>query len=163
MLHHYRITKYDPSRRLPSGAYPLDEWTAFSDVGKTFQGQTFELDEYLRVEAACLGTIRAFLNEAGIAKLQLRGLENHWRNPVPAFVADRAWLDVPQSLEFSRLALREVVWGKLGAPGKAYVHFGWDFYLYVGVPRRCRESVSKAGAEGLFVQAYRSPYLRRIS
>jgi len=36
----YRITKYNPMNRDANGAYLLNEWTSFSDIGKTFDGKT---------------------------------------------------------------------------------------------------------------------------
>ena len=36
----FRVTKYDPRFRDPSGAYMREEWTAVSDIGRTFGGVT---------------------------------------------------------------------------------------------------------------------------
>lgn len=70
-------------------------------------------------------------------------------------------LSIAQSLDFARLVLREEAWGKLGVPGKAYVHFGYDYYMYIGVPSKCGRSIAIARDLGLFVERIRSPYLRQ--
>ena len=37
---YYRISKYDPAYRV-DGVYQKDEWTAFSDIGKEYDGTRF--------------------------------------------------------------------------------------------------------------------------
>jgi hypothetical protein len=80
-VHQYRVTKFDPSRRDSSGAYPSDDWTAISDIGKTYAGALLTEDAYLAVEAAYLKAAGAFLRESGVDTLQVRALENHANNP----------------------------------------------------------------------------------
>lgn len=46
----YRVTKYNPACRDAGGAYQKDEWTDFSDIGKTFSGHILTADEYYEVE-----------------------------------------------------------------------------------------------------------------
>jgi hypothetical protein len=76
-MYQYRITKYDPSLRDPGGAYPSDEWTSRSDIGKSFDGVRLTEESYLRVEQAYLEAAVAFLSEARITELTVIGLENH--------------------------------------------------------------------------------------
>lgn len=163
MKYQYRITKYNPVSRDESGAYRLAEWTAFSDIGKEFSGVRLDEAEYLRVESAYLAAVQSFLEEAKLPSLVVKGLEWDRSNPVPAFVAEGAALTILQCVAFSRLALREALWGRLVIPGKAYLHFGHDYYLYIGVPVACRCSIAAAERNGLFVEPFRSPHLRASS
>jgi len=156
----YRITKFDPAKRDEKGAYLLDEWTAFTDIGKEFAGGCLEEVEYLKVESAYLRAVESFLKEAGLPELFLKGVERGRAKRLPAFVEEGRLLSVEQCAAFSRLALREVAWGRLVVPGRAYVHFGWDYYMYIGVPVACPSSVEAAERSGLFVEPFRSPYLR---
>jgi hypothetical protein len=162
LRYQYRVTKYNPVRRDVAGAYGRDEWTSHSDIGRVFDEVALTEADYLRIESAYLFAVEAFLLEARISTLRLDGLERSDAN-LPTFVRSRAQLSVPQCVEFARYALREQVWGKLVAPARAYIHFGYDFYLYVGLPRRCARAVVATQKRGLFVEPFRSPYLRQMT
>lgn len=163
MRNQYRITKYDPSFRDANGAYLRDDWTSYSDIGRIYNGAQLSESEYLAIESAYLLSVEEFLREAGIESLQLRGLENNRHRALPQFIQPLAMLSVPQCVEFARIALREVAWGMLAAPGRAYVHFGYDYYMYLGLPSKCPNAISAAQDRGLFVESCRSPYLRQRS
>lgn len=160
MRHQYRVTKYDPGLRGIGGAFARDEWTSYSDVGRTYNGVALSASEYLRVENAYLLSVEEFLSEAGVETLQLRALENKAGSALPTFVRPLAQLTIPQCVEFARIVLREIAWGKLASPARAYVHFGWDFYMYIGLPKKCPNAIVAAQSRGLFVENFRSPYLR---
>ena len=114
---------------------------------------------YLNVENSYLSAMKSFLDEAGIESLELTALERR-DTPADGFLHRRN-LSIAQSLDFARLVLREEAWGKLVVPGKAYVHFGYDYYMYIGVPSKCERSIAIARDPGLFVERIRSPYLRQ--
>jgi hypothetical protein len=39
-----------------------------------------------------------------------------------------------------------------------FVHFGWDYYMYIGVPHPCPTAEALALNLGLFVEELDSPY-----
>ena len=160
MLWHYRITKYDPSCRNEIGAFLGDEWTSISDVGRIFSGVKLLESEYLTVETAYLLAIEALLRQAKIEALVLRAFENHSDDDLPEHFRSGASLTIDQCINFAQLALREKIWGKLSLPGRAYVHFGYDYNMYVGVSSRCAAAVSQIQTRKLFVEHLQSPYLR---
>ena len=45
-------------------------------------------------------------------------------------------------------------------PGRAYVHFGYDYYMYIGLSVKCTDALAAVQQRGLFVEPFRSPYLR---
>lgn len=163
MRYQYRVTKYDPSFRDGDGVYRKEEWTSRSDVGQLFNGSPLSESEYLQVEAAYLLAVEAFLCEADIEELLIVGLEKHGLDELPGFIQPGARLTVAQCVEFARVALRELAWGKLVEPGRAYAHFGHDYYMYLGLPRQCPRAIAAAESHGLFVEPFRSPYLRKLS
>ena len=160
MRHHYRVTKYDPSLRGEDGSFQGETWTAYSDVGRNFNGVELVESDYLRVEAAYLFAIEALLSEARVDRLVLRGLENRRATKLPKIFRTGAKLNVAQCVEFASFALREQAWGKLVDPVRAYVHFGYDYYMYLGVPARCPAAIAEVQRRGLFVEEFRSPYRR---
>jgi hypothetical protein len=163
MRYHYRVTKYNPALRLADGTFQEKQWTSFSDVGRVFNGEKLTEEEYLRVEEAYLYAIEALLREAKVEHLVVRGLENHGDDRPPTFIQEGACLNIDECVVFARIALRERIWGKLVAPGRAYVHFGYDFYLYIGLPARCTAAIAEVERRGIYVEPFRSPYLRARS
>jgi hypothetical protein len=53
--------------------------------------------------------------------------------------------------------LRGDFWCRLESAG-AFVHVGYDYYVYVGVPVESPEAAALARQLGLFVEPFRSPY-----
>jgi hypothetical protein len=155
-MHGFRVTKYDPALRTAAGAYGKDEWTSFSDVGRSFSGTTLSREEYLRVESAYVEAAEAFLAEDRAPELRVVGLEIRGaRLSVPAegsHVARGAFAGICRSI------LRDEFWCKLEADGR-FVHFGWDYYMYVGVLHPCEGAISRAKSLGLFVETFESPYI----
>jgi len=147
----YRVTKYDPAHRDSAGRYLLDEWTAFSDVGKTVA-----LAEYEAVERAYIDVALAFMTEAGIADLFVANLENAKRVTLP--FAAGAKLSHPQLRVAFQLVLREQCWCRFLHDTIAFVHFGWDYYMYVATPRDCPNAKQLASDRALFVESCPSPY-----
>ena len=151
----FRVTKYDPTHRDPSGVYTRDEWTSVSDIGRAFNGAVLTEDEYRRIEDAYSATAIAFLREASVTALRVTGLENNAGVPLP--FAEGSPLGVAELGEVIRQLLREEFWCRLEG-AEAFVHVGWDFYMYVGVPDPCPEAEELARRSGLFVEPFRSPY-----
>jgi hypothetical protein len=82
LLHHYRVTKYDPALRNESGAYTGDDWTMFSQIGEVFGGARLTLAAYLEVEEQHLVALASFLEESGTSSVTAEDVEN---NPDDAF------------------------------------------------------------------------------
>lgn len=160
MVYQYRITKYSPEKRDKDGKYLGKEWTSFSEVGKTFDGKTFTLGEYYQIEDSYILAARSFLNEARIDKLTLTYLENAYAYQESGLTLQVGKEYVLQDVErLFRLVLQEKIWGKFEWQDKAYVHFGWDYYMYLGVATPCPQSLNYTRENGLFVEPFASPYL----
>ncbi|MDQ8020638.1 MAG: hypothetical protein REI94_02290 [Moraxellaceae bacterium] len=154
-MYQYRITKYDPDLRDASGHYPADAWTSRSDIGRSFGGVHLTEEDYLRVEQAYLDAASAFLAEAGIDTLTIRDLENHGRAAHAPREGSRIRAeDVP---EVVRSLLREDFWCRLEA-ASAFIHVGYDYYMYIGTPVEAGAAVAVAQSNGLFVETFASPY-----
>lgn len=155
----YKLTKYDPRYYGgPGGAYTKDEWTSISDVGKTFDGVVLSREEYERVEELYLEAVRIGLEASGVDRLRIRDFEDHGDSP--ATLEEGRWVPVPEALEICRAMLREAgFWCRLEDGDRAYVHVGYDYYLYLGTPVEVGPLWSDLEAAGLFVEADSpSPY-----
>ena len=150
----YRITKYDPANRAPTGAYLLNTWTSRSDIGKTFDGALLTPEEYNRFEEAYIAAAVAFLQESNCKALTVNSLERH--RDMPPF-QDGDSLSVPQIAEAIRGMLREEYWCRLEC-SDALIHIGYDYSMYLGVATYCPDAIALASANGLFVEPFESPY-----
>lgn len=66
-------------------------------------------------------------------------------------------LSIEQIADVLRKLLREELWCRLEA-ADAFVHTGYDYYMYVGVPRLCPAARRHAEDLGLYVEGFASPY-----
>jgi len=154
-MYQYRVTKYNPKFRSATGSYMVDDWTSRSDIGKTFGGTLLTEERYLSIEQAYLQAASALLAEANIVQLKVVGLENRGgMSNVPPEGSLIPSSRVPQVL---RSLLREEYWCKLEG-SKSFIHVGYDYYMYVGLPAKCLNAVAAAKNLDLFVEVFPSPY-----
>jgi hypothetical protein len=155
-VHAYRVTKYNPAFRDQSGAYAKVEWTMFGQIGQAFSGVVLTSVEYERVEDAYVQSALSFLREGGLPSMRVAGLENSRKRPLD-FQNDSV-LPLEHIGEIIRQVLREEYWCRLeGSDG--FLHFGWDYYMYIGVPHLCPMARATATKLGLFVEEFASPYV----
>jgi len=145
----FRVTKYDPKNRNEAGHYLLDEWTCFSEVGGSVS-----LEEYEKVEGAYLASAIDFARMWSTEGFTISGLEDHHENTQLVEGQQMTADDVPSVL---RSILRNEFWCRLENTD-GFIHVGWDYYMYVGVPKVDRSIVTAAQARGLFVEEFISPY-----
>lgn len=60
-----------------------------------------------------------------------------------------------------RLNLRSILWCKLVHEDTMYVHFGYDYYMYIGSQRCDHETTDAVTRSGLYVEDFVSPYLKK--
>lgn len=157
MRYEYRVTKYDPSNRDERGVYAVDEWIMFSQVGSVVGGKLLTMEEYQRTEDAYVATAISFLRESGSQTVTVRQLEDPRGEAAKLKVHEECGLNHKHASFLMRLILRNLAWCKLESDG-GIVHFGWDYYMYVGVRIPCDESRVLAGNHGLFVEDSPSPF-----
>ncbi len=63
--------------------------------------------------------------------------------------------------DIARLVLRESLWCKLESD-RMFVHFGYDYYMFIGSTEPCESTIKKIEKLGLFVEKFESPYLEEI-
>lgn len=160
-MYSWRITKYNPENRDEKGTYlNLEEWTCFSEVGT----QVSE-EEYLRIELNYINAITTIMKEMNLDIIQLSGLEI-WSAEVSnkkmtRFLAE-IWvgksITIQEVTELAKLTLRNEIWCKLSYEDKFFVHFGYDYYMYIGANVACLNARQKIAASGLFIECFHSPY-----
>ena len=169
MKYCWQITKYDPKKRNSQGWFLEDTWTSYSDIGSLYQGEKLTYDEYIRVEGLYINAIVQFMKCLNISHLQVKGLENYGRiNKDPS--VDKAevmfvnamkegdLLSLQEVKIVSKLILREYFWCKLISKHKMFVHFCYDYYMFIGSRSECKDTLQAISKSGLYVEDFESPY-----
>ena len=153
-VNQYRVTKYDPKNRV-NGVYTKDEWISMYDVGKTYDGKLFTFKDYLKVEKSYLDVIEQVMQELDIKTIEVRQGERIFSALNNSAVNSRE-----EVLMMAKGVLREDFWCKLEAEN-FFVHFGYDFYMYIGADIDDEKMRKIAEENGLFAERINeSPYLR---
>ena len=152
-MNYYRVTKYSPAYRDERGFYTRDEWTSYSDIGKTFSGVLLTKTEYLKAEKRYISFCIDLWRLAGSKPLKICDLETILRITIPETITDEKELSfVVQAV------LREKCWFKLKRYG-FFIHFGYDYYMYVGTMIDEKTVIELAREKELFCEPMKSPYL----
>lgn len=167
-MYYWRVTKYNPQYR-DGNAYLLEEWTSVSDIGKCFYGTKFTVEEYLKCEEQYINAVILAMRAVGINELKIEEIEKKEYSKQQKLVEPYAegfynllyngmFVNINEIGLLIKLILREMVWGKLDNE-KFFVHFGYDYYMYMGIPNMAGEIKEKIEKIGLFVENVESPYL----
>ena len=150
----YRITKYNPINRI-NGVYMADEWTSFSDIGKVFGDTILSQDDYLKTEQAYIDCCIELIEKAKISKLYIKQAEYYTENV-------RFSSSISNTQEIHQVitaCLREQCWLKLTSKD-FFIHFGYDYYMYIGSSLPTESVIEAATHHGLYCEQYSSPYNR---
>lgn len=167
----WRITKYNPIYRDCLGHYKKKEWTSYSDIGRYFDDYELTFTEYIDVENSYARAVSLFINSLNIQSLKVTNLEknnndlllqeqkNLSQDMVDLYtdLKNNQIVNVNEAEKIVRMVLRELLWCKLECED-FYVHFGYDYYMYIGSGELCNEVVGKIRNIGLFVEKFGSPY-----
>jgi len=141
-----------------SGAYTRDDWISVGDIGSKFNGVVLTPTEFARIEDAYVSSALRFLAEAGVNSLAVAALENHGGFQTTALtLADGHSCDLLACADLARLNLRSEIWCRLESKS-AFLHSGYDYYMYVGVSSECPAAIQHATNAGLFIESFDSPY-----
>lgn len=162
------MTKYDPQNRNSLGSYVVDEWTAVSDVGREYAGKIFTLSDYIKTETNYINAIKSFMKATSTSKLKLVDLELHDLGSDATYATTsmkQTYEKIKEGMSVSEselpdvcgLILRECMWGRLISK-KMFVHFGNDYYMYIGAKSNCKKAIEETKKLGMFVEKFKSPY-----
>ena len=166
----WRVTKYNPDFRDENGYYTLvEEWTCPSEIGGTINGKEFTLDEYLQVETAYINSVIKFIEESSIDSLRILQLEcdiSEEDKTSPLYEKEFEKLILKEDSIVNKneirlickMVLRNFLWCKLYSKDNFFVHFGWDYYMFIGSNVNCLSAIKFAENNGLFVEQCTSPY-----
>lgn len=163
----YRLTKYDPNKRDRDGIYLSNDWTSISDIGHVFNGVTLTTKDYLRVENAYVEAAKALMLAASIRSMRVKDLEARAIRTHAAVVIDDDVIEKCRQVCDNKIVsagelelvvrgcLREYIWCRLVGAGGSYIHFGFDYYMYAGLPS---QTALPALPQEIFLERMDSPY-----
>lgn len=157
----WRITKYNPEFRDESGAYLLDEWTSFADIGKDYNGLKLSTSEYERYEKAYIDSILRLMECNQIEKLKIIELEIYEEENVNELINNlkEGMILSKEEIEIVvQHVLREKIWCKLVLDEMFYVHFGYDYNMYIGSNIKCEDAMKDIKDKKMFIESLKSPY-----
>lgn len=170
----YRITKYNPKLRIENDIYKENEWTSFCDIGKVFDGVEFTKEEYMLTEVKYINVVLSVIRTCNISTLKVKSLEKYseetdFKNEKITFskeiestfnnIKEGDIINVDEIENLIKLILREKIWCKLVFKRNFFIHFGYDFYMYVGCELSLDSIKQAIGGIGLYVEEKESPYL----
>lgn len=164
----FRVTKYSPTYRDERGRYLRNDWTSVSDIGKTFDADILTVDKYLVTENAYIDAVKVAMESVGVDRLAVSRLEKYrdlddllfpLRSDISVQVGSihNRMVASGKALEdIIRLCLREIIWCKLRGKKGFFVHFGYDYYMYIG----CDDSIDWTWvSEGaVYIEKFSSPH-----
>jgi hypothetical protein len=158
----WRITKYNPSKRDNKNVYlDKDEWTSFSDVGTKVNIETYEKTEQAYVNTIVETMDELELNTLILEELEISIDEINDQNIIRFLseIKKGKSVNVKEIKELAKLTLREIIWCKLSDKEKLYVHFGFDFYMYIGTNKEDINLYKRNKKTELYIEEIESPYL----
>lgn len=161
MIHHYRISKYDPKLRDKNGHYKdLDDWTGFNYVGEKVRGKVLTLKSYLETEESYIFFLERYLFDNKIKSMTISEIENISFPNNNLGLKKNEKLNSKLIIEIARFCLRGDIWCKL-SKGKRYIHFGYDFYVFLGSGKKMLDEKRKYQKfKKIYLERFMSPYLQ---
>lgn len=146
----FQISKYNPVKRNSKGFYPIDEWTAISDIGKIYNGFCFTEEEYMKTEGRYINILRNIAISANFETFLIKDLqklslsERKYQNiyskedlSVYSKLNAEEEFDISTMLIVSRLMLREDFHGTIEEiDSKLIIEFGYDYYMYITIDEK---------------------------
>lgn len=157
MNYMWRVTKYDPKNRDSNGSYSINEWTSFSDIGKIYNGIELSTYEYIQYEKAYIKAVFLFMKCNQVEQLKIVGLEIY-DEETESNLEEGMILSEDIIESVIRDVLRERIWCKLIFSEILFIHFGYDYNMYIGSMKLCREVLDEIEQSNLFIEGYQSPY-----
>ncbi|MBP3800959.1 MAG: hypothetical protein J6I85_02855 [Clostridia bacterium] len=166
-MYNYKISKYKIENRKEI----INEWTSISDIGKEYNGKEFKYEDYIKTENAYIEIIFMFIKLNNIKKITIDELEKYNDDKLIYDEYDfqiqklirklknKMELEICDIELYIRAILREQIWAKLYSSDELYIHFGYDYYMYIGSKVEPKKEIKEIEKSGLVIERQISPYL----
>ena len=151
----HEIVKYSPDGYDEDGIYRRDEWTEYSDVGKTFAGKKLSLEEYLEIENRYVECALDIITQSQCKYLTIGYVEDYdnigyrCKDRIPAERVDKVLRDMLRCNVFCVL---------VNLSHKVMIDMGYDYYMHVLCPLEYEDLQELVCSHNLYL----NPRVRRI-
>lgn len=169
-MYSYKITKYCFKNKDKAEKEVFNEWTSISDIGKIYNGKKFLYEEYIKTENNYIETILMFIKLNNVKYMMVDDLEKHTNRTIVydkydfqiekliKKVQNKMKINIRDINLLSRAILRERIWAKLYFNDELYIHFGYDYYMYIGSKLEPKKEIEQIKKFGLDIEPMISPY-----
>ena len=166
-MFNYKISKY----KIKNENETTNEWASISDIGEKFNGKQFKYEEYIKTENAYIKAINIFIKLNNIKELTIDELEKYNYDKLDYDDYDFQISQLVKNIKnkmnvkaceielFIRAILREQIWAKLYCSDELFIHFGYDYYMYIGSKKNPKKEIKQIEKIGLVIEEQVSPYL----
>lgn len=172
-MYKYRITKYNPLFRDDEGIYFKEDWTAISDLGKTFDGEKLTIDKYKVTEDGYIKAILLIMNYLNVPYLKISGVTRSFSfEKLQELIEDYRELYTNKMLDtyskvntfdridkknvdvYCRLLLREDIGSKVYYSRKMKIFIGYDYLMSIHTSKPLDPLISLIEKIGLYVEDF---------
>lgn len=159
------IIKYNPEYRDEEGSYIKNEWTSYSEIGNSFDGQIFTRQQYLKVEEKYVDAfflVKSFFNTKSIKVIHVfkhsidLSYHDFTDNDLFETYKNIKTGDLIVSEDILKniviLALREYFEVELMVERKSRseILFGFDYYMYLKTNKNVNDLLKEINEIGLY-------------
>lgn len=169
-MYKYNISKYNPAYRDSNWRYIKEDWTAISDIGKTFDGKALTVEGYITTEDSYIKAIQTIFDFFNLEYLKVYDVRKSFEDNQfldltsmrkVKYTSDILELyNIAGSIEkleykdldlFCRLLLREDIGAKICYPRKLKIFICYDYLMGIHSSRSIGKIIPTIEALGLFV------------
>ncbi|WP_133250197.1 hypothetical protein [Ruminiclostridium sufflavum] len=150
-----------------------EDWTAISDIGKTFEGKILTVEDYIAIEDSYIKAIQTIFEFFNLKYLKVCDVRKSFgddqfldlisRRKVKYTSDTLEIYNIAESIEkleykdldlFFRLMLREDIGAKIFYPRKLKIFICYDYLMGIHTSRSIEKIIPEIEALGLFVEAF---------
>ncbi len=172
-MYKYSITKYNPSFKDDENRYLKDDWTAISDIDKTFDGEKLTIEDYRKTEDSYIAAINLIIDYLSLPYLKVDDVirsfslkmfqdmikeyrELYTEELIECYsnVKNNDNLNKENIDVFCRLLLREDIGAKVFYPRRMKVFIGYDYLMGIHMSKPLEPIIPLIEEMGLYVENY---------
>ncbi|BCJ98308.1 hypothetical protein [Anaerocolumna chitinilytica] len=172
-MYKYNISKYNPIFRDSNWTYRKEDWTAISDIGKSFDNKILTVTDYIETENKYIKTVKLILNYLELDYIYVHDVRRSFSKEVFAdMIKKRETLYSSEMINmydkaerikklerkdvdaFIKLLLREDIGAKVFYPRRLRIFICYDFLMGVNCSRSLENIIPEIEALGLYTDIF---------
>ncbi|MFB0844499.1 hypothetical protein [Paenibacillus oleatilyticus] len=175
-MYYWQVRKYPPLKEGEENKPKIPTWTSIIDIGRTYNGVSLTMSEYLSVEEKYVKAVEIYMKSIQVHELEIY-LMSKLREELFAehilkypkcysqeivdfyyFLQDGSLLTGKQIEHIVRLGMRENIACQLRNGNKFFLNFSYDYYMDIGSSVIREDAIMEIRNLGLFIDLWEWPY-----